>query len=102
MLKFVQPAGSTIATTTINVNFADIFEGCSQERFINLTQMDAQIYPTNHDAYFYINGTNIKTATSPDAVAADTAFTGVYFDTCTLWYQSYKTSDDSTFDPEDT
>ena len=29
-------------------------------------------------------------------------FKGVYFDTCTLWYHSYKTSDDSTFDPEDT
>ena len=53
ILKFTQPAGSTTAYTTINVNFADIFEGCSQERFINLTQMDAQIYPTNDDAYFY-------------------------------------------------
>ena len=102
MLKFTQPANSTTAYTTINVNFADIFEGCSQERFINLTQMDAQIYPTNDDAYFYINGTNIQTATSPDATPTNTAFTGVYFDTCTLWYHSYKTSDDSTFDPEDT
>ena len=101
-LKFVQPAGQTYATTTINVNFADIFEGCSQERFINLTQMDAQIYPTNDDAYFYINGTNIKTADTPDGAENDTAFAGVYFDTCTLWYHSYKTSDDSTFDPEDT
>ena len=50
LLKFVQPVNSTMAYTTINVNFADIFEGCSQERFINLTQMDAQIYPTNDDA----------------------------------------------------
>ena len=50
LLKFVQPNNSTTAYTTINVNFADIFEGCSQERFINLTQMDAQIYPTNDDA----------------------------------------------------
>ena len=66
--------------------------------------MDAQIYPTNNDAYFYINGSNIDTATTPDADPAPTAFTGVYFDidTCTLWYHSYKTSDDSTFDPEDT
>ncbi len=102
MLKFVQPPGSTTAYTTINVNFADIFEGCSQERFINLTQMDAQIYPTNDDAYFYIDAGKINTATSPDAVPSATAFTGVYFDTCTLWYHSYKTSDDSTFDPEDT
>ena len=102
MLKFTQPANSTTAYTTINVNFADIFEGCSQERFINLTQMDAQIYPTNDDAYFYINGNTIKTATSPDATPTDSTFSRVYFDTCTLWYHSYKTSDDSTFDPEDT
>ncbi len=102
MLKFTQPNNSTTAYTTINVNFADIFEGCSQERFINLTQMDAQIYPTNDDAYFYIDGANIKIADSPDGEANNTAFGGVYFDTCTLWYHSYKTSDDSTFDPEDT
>lgn len=88
--------------TTINVNFADIFEGCSQERFINLTQMDAQIYPTNDDAFFFIEGGNIKTMDTPDGAEEDTAFAGVYFDTCTLWYHSYKTSDDSTFDPEDT
>ena len=64
--------------------------------------MDAQIYPTNDDAYFYISGTNIQTATTPDATPTDTAFSRVLFDTCTLWYHSYKTSDDSTFDPEDT
>ena len=64
--------------------------------------MDAQIYPTNDDAYFYIDGANIKIANSPDGEANNTAFGGVYFDTCTLWYHSYKTSDDSTFDPEDT
>ena len=64
--------------------------------------MDAQIYPTNDDAYFYIDAGKIDTATSPDAVPSATAFIGVYFDTCTLWYHSYKTSDDSTFDPEDT
>ena len=38
----------------------------------------------------------------PNGAENDTAFAGVYFDTCTLWYHSYKTSDDSTFDPEDT
>ena len=100
MLKFVQPVGSTTAFTTINVNFADIFEGCSQERFINLTQMDAQIYPTNDDAYFYINGTNIKTATSPDGALADTAFTGVYFDTCTLWYRGHSVGEEPDHDQD--
>ena len=105
ILKFTKTASEVDGTeyvTTINVNFAAIFEGCSQERFINVTQVDAQIYPTNDDAYFYIEGTNIKTTTSQDANPADTAFTGVYFDTCTLWYHRYKTSDDSIFDPEDT
>ena len=51
---------------------------------------------------FFIKGGNIETAATPDGIPADTAFSGVYFDTCTLWYHSYKTSDDSTFDPEDT
>ena len=103
MLKFTKnDAEGKEYITTINVNFADIFEGCSQERFINLTQMDAQIYPTNDDAFFFINAGKIEIADTPDGTPADTAFTGVYFDTCTLWYHSYKTSDDSTFDPEDT
>ena len=103
VLKFTKnDADAKEYVTTINVNFADIFEGCSQERFINLTQMDAQIYPTNDDAFFFINGGNIKTMDTPDGTEEDTPFAGVYFDTCTLWYHSYKTSDDSTFDPEDT
>ena len=102
MLKFTQPANSTTAYTTINVNFADIFEGCSQERFINLTQMDAQIYPTNDDAYFYINGSNMMMTNNLLNDPVNVPFQHVYFDTCTLWYHSYKTADDSTFDPEDT
>lgn len=97
-LKFIQKSGSTEAFCTINVNFSDIFEGCSQERFINLTQMDAQIIPTNDDAFFYISDGKIATGgTSPN-----TSFGGVYFDTCTLWYHSYKTASDDVFDPEDT
>lgn len=95
-LKFVQKKGSTEAYCTINVNFSDIFEGCSQERFINLTQMDAQIIPTNDDAFFYINNDKININ------GTDTAFAGVFFDTCKVWYHSYKTSADDVFDPEDT
>lgn len=95
-LKFVQKKGSTEAYCTINVNFSDIFEGCSQERFINLTQMDAQIIPTNDDAFFYINNGQI---TINDTA---TNFGGVFFDTCKVWYHSYKTSADDVFDPEDT
>ena len=95
-LKFVQKKGSTEAYCTINVNFSDIFEGCSQERFINLTQMDAQIIPTNDDAFFYINNDKINID------GTDTAFSGVFFDTCKVWYHSYKTSADDVFDPEDT
>lgn len=98
-LKFIQKKGSTVAYCTINVNFSEIFEGCSQERFINLTQMDAQIIPTNDDAYFYISNGKIQTGTSS---TPETAFAGVFFDTCKLWYHSYKTSDDGVFDPEDT
>ena len=95
-LKFIQKKGSTEAYCTINVNFSDIFEGCSQERFINLTQMDAQIIPTNDDAFFYINNDKINID------GTDTAFAGVFFDTCKVWYHSYKTSADDVFDPEDT
>lgn len=95
-LKFIKKANATEAFCTINVNFSDIFEGCSQERFINLTQMDAQVIPTNDDAFFYIKDNKIKIGNT------DTAFTGVYFDTCTLWYHSYKTASDDVFDPEDT
>lgn len=95
-LKFIKKAKSTEAFCTINVNFSDIFEGCSQERFINLTQMEAQVIPTNDDDFFYITGGNIMIGSTY------TAFSGVYFDTCTLWYHSYKTANDDTFDPEDT
>ena len=95
-LKFIQKKGSTEAYCTINVNFSDIFEGCSQERFINLTQMDAQIIPTNDDAFFYIENDKINID------GTDTAFAGVFFDTCKVWYHSYKTSADDVFDPEDT
>ena len=103
-LTFIQKVGATEAFCTINVNFSDIFEGCSQERFINLTQMDMQIIPTNDDAFFYINGSNIAagTATTP-AVPSNPSlpFERVFFDTCTIWYHSYKTSADDVFDPED-
>lgn len=95
-LKFIQKKGSKEAYCTINVNFSDIFEGCSQERFINLTQMDAQIIPTNDDAFFFINNDKIIID------GTDTAFSGVFFDTCKVWYHSYKTSADDVFDPEDT
>ena len=95
-LKFIQKKSSKEAYCTINVNFSDIFEGCSQERFINLTQMDAQIIPTNDDAFFYINNDKINID------GTDTAFAGVFFDTCKVWYHSYKTSADDVFDPEDT
>ena len=101
-LKFHQAKNDKYAYCTINVNFSDIFEGCSQERFIHLTQMDAQIYPTNDDAYFFINADKIKLTTNILNDPVDTAFQHVYFDTCTLWYHSYKTADDATFDPEDT
>lgn len=95
-LKFIQKKGSTEAYCTINVNFSDIFEGCSQERFINLTQMDAQIIPTNDDAFFYIENDQINID------GTKTKFAGVFFDTCKVWYHSYKTSADDVFDPEDT
>ena len=98
-LKFTQKSGATVAYCTINVNFSDIFEGCSQERFINLTQMDAQIIPTNDDAFFYISGGKIQTGND---TTPSTDFGGVFFDTCTLWYHSYKTASDDVFDPEDT
>ena len=101
-LKFHQAQNDKYAYCTININFSDIFEGCSQERFIHLTQMDAQIYPTNDDAYFYINGGKMKMTNNLLNDPVDVEFQHVYFDTCTLWYHSYKTSDDSTFDPEDT
>lgn len=103
-LKFIQKNGSTEAFCTINVNFSDIFEGCSQERFINLTQMDMQIIPTNDDAFFYISGSNIAAGTeNTDAVPSNPnmSFERVFFDTCTIWYHSYKTSADDVFDPED-
>ena len=95
-LKFIQKKASTEAYCTINVNFSDIFEGCSQERFINLTQMDAQIIPTNDDAFFYIENDQINID------GTKTKFAGVFFDTCKVWYHSYKTSADDVFDPEDT
>lgn len=95
-LKFIQKKGSTEAFCTINVNFSDIFEGCSQERFINLTQMDIQLIPTNDDAYFFINNGKININ------GTDTDFGGVFFDTCKAWYHTYKTSSDDVFDPEDT
>lgn len=95
-LKFIQKKGSEEAYCTINVNFSDIFEGCSQERFINLTQMDAQIIPTNDDAYFFIKDGKINID------GTEKPFSGVFFDTCKVWYHSYKTSADDVFDPEDT
>ena len=105
-LKFHKAENDKTAYCTVNINFSDIFEGCSQERFIHLTQMDAQIYPTNDDAYFYFDTSTtkkIQVTTNPSGANLKyVEFKGVYFDTCTLWYHSYKTSDDSTFDPEDT
>ena len=96
-LKFIQKKNETTAYCTINVNFSDIFEGCSQERFINLTQMDAQIIPTNDTDFFDYDSTG-----KMKIDGEYTTITGVYFDTCTLWYHSYKTASDDTFDPEDT
>lgn len=95
-LKFIQKKNSTEAFCTINVNFSDIFEGCSQERFINLTQMDASLIPTNQDDFFKITNGQIEIDDK------STTFSGVFFDSCRVWYHSYKTSTDDVFDPEDT
>ena len=52
ILKFAQGTNSTVIYSTINVNYSDIFEECSQGWFINFIQMNTQIIPTNDNAYF--------------------------------------------------
>lgn len=101
-LTFIQPNNSETAYTTINIPFKDVFEGCGQEKFINLCQMDAELILQDSTNYFYIDGGKINIRENYDQDITQVNFGNVYIDTCEVWYHNYKSNSDSDFDPQDT
>lgn len=101
-LSFRQQNNSETAYCTINIPFSSVFEGCSEERFINLVQMDAELILQDSTNYFYIDGAKINVREGYDQEITQVNFGNVYIDTCSIWYHNYKTNDDDTFDPADT
>ena len=101
-LSFKQPNNSEIAYTYINVPFKDIMEGCSEESFINLIQLDAEIILQDSTNYFYIQDGKINIRTGYDQDITQANFNNVYIDSCSLWYHNYKSNNDDDFAPEDT
>lgn len=100
-LTFKQANNSEIAYTTINIPFKNIFEGCGQQRFIPLIQMDAEIILQDYTNYFYIQDGKINVRTGYDQEITQVNFENVYIDSCSLYYHNYKSNSDDTFDPED-
>ena len=100
-LTFKQPNNSEIAYTTINIPFRDIMEGCSQERFIPLIQLDCELILQDSTNYFYIQDGKINIRTDYDQDITQANFANVYIDSCSLWYHNYKSNNDSDFDPQD-
>lgn len=101
-LTFKQQNNSETAYCTINIPFSSVFEGCSEERFINLVQMDAELILQDSTNYFYIDAGKILVREGYDQEITQANFGNVYIDTCSIWYHNYKTNDDDTFDPSDT
>lgn len=101
-LVFKQLNNSETAYCTINIPFSSVFEGCSEERFINLVQMDAELILQDSTNYFYIDSAKINVREGYDQEITQANFGNVYIDTCSIWYHNYKTNDDGTFDPADT
>ena len=101
-LTFIQPNNSQIAYSTINIPFSSVFEGCSEERFINLVQMDCELILQDSTNYFYIDGGKINIRENYDQEITQVNFGNVYIDTCSIWYHNYKSNDNDTFDPADT
>ena len=101
-LTFRQPNNSEIAFATLNIPFRDIMEGCSQERFIPLIQLDAEIILQDSTNYFYIDGGKINVREAYDQEITQANFANVYIDSCSLWYHNYKSNSDNDFDPADT
>lgn len=101
-LTFKQQNNSETAYCTINIPFSSVFEGCSEERFINLVQMDAELILQDSTNYFYIDAGKINVREGYDQEITQANFGNVYIDTCSIWYHNYKTNDDDTFDPADT
>ena len=100
-LTFKQANNSEIAYSTINIPFKNIFEGCGQQRFINLCQMDAEIILQDITNYFYIQDGKINVREGYDQDITQANFENVYIDSCSLYYHNYKSNSDDTFDPED-
>ena len=101
-LTFKQQNGSEIAYSTINIPFSSVFEGCSEERFINLVEMSCELILQDSTNYFYIQDGKINIRTGYDQEITQANFGNVYIDTCSIWYHNYKSNDDDTFDPADT
>ena len=101
-LTFKQQNGSEIAYSTINIPFSSVFEGCSEERFINLVEMSCELILQDSTNYFYIQDGKINIRTGYDQEITEANFGNVYIDTCSIWYHNYKSNDDDTFDPADT
>lgn len=102
-ITFTQKANTTVAYSTININFSDIFEGCGQQRFINLCQMDAEIILQDKTNYFNIIDGKLETRSAPEEGETDeVSFSDIFIDSCYLWYHNYKSNNDDDFDPEDT
>lgn len=102
-LKFTFAANATTAYCNITIPFCDIFEGLSSEKFINLTQLDAEVYFQDYTNYFKFDGGNIILRPGATYVENKTLkLSSVVIDSAYIWLHNYVTADQSFFDPADT
>ena len=94
-LKFDFLAGSSSATKTIVIPFKDVLEGCSTKRFLNLTQMDVEMYPQDA-SNFFDNYSNLKT------VGGGTPGVQIFMKDCKAYIHSYVCDNSDFFDKDDT
>lgn len=93
-LKFDFLAGSSSATKTIVIPFKDVLEGCSTKRFLNLTQMDVEMYPQDA-SNFFDNYSALKTAGGKQNVQ-------IFMKDCKAYIHSYVCDNSDFFDKDDT
>lgn len=94
-LKFDFLNGSSSATKTIVIPFKDVLEGCSTKRFLNLTQMDVEMYPQDA-SNFFDNYSTLKTA------EGGTPGVQIFMKDCKAYIHSYVCDNSDFFDKDDT
>lgn len=94
-LKFEFTKNTSSATKTIVIPFKDVLEGCSTKRFLNLTQMDVEMYPQDA-SNFFDNYSNLK------AVGGGNPNVQIFMKDCKAYIHSYVCDNSDFFDKDDT